>query len=266
MCSTQAMPSSSALCASMGPGITSPIACTEGTLVWNLSFTRTRPALSISMPRSWRPRPSVKGRRPMATRRTSASKVSASPPLDGSTVILTPSPLASALVTLWLRRILIPCFFMVRSKARLTSGSMAGTMLGRNSMTSTSAPRRDQTLPSSRPMMPPPITAIFLGTSLSASAPVELTTFSSSMVTPGRGVTSEPVARMMFLPASLTSSPSSPATVTSFAPVTLPQPLTYLTLFFLKRPSMPLVRPPTAFSFCFIILPTSMLTEPTSMP
>mmetsp|Transcript_9990 Transcript_9990/g.20226 ORF Transcript_9990/g.20226 Transcript_9990/m.20226 type:complete len:266 (-) Transcript_9990:495-1292(-) len=265
MCSTQAMPSSSALWASIGPGITSPMAWTEGTFVWNLSFTRTMP-LSISIPRSSRPRFSVYGLLPMATRTTSASSSSASPPLAGSTVSLTPESEATALVTLCSSLILMPCFFITLSKFLLTSWSIAGTMLGKNSMTSTSAPSLPHTEPSSRPMMPPPMTTIFFGTSLRAKAPVELTIFSSSMVTPGSGVTSLPVAITTFLASTLVSDPSSMATVTSLAPVTFPHPLTYLTLFFLKRPSMPLVRPPTAFSFCFIILPTSMLTEPTSMP
>ena len=38
------------------------------------------------------------------------------------------------------------------------------------------------------------------------------------------------------------------------------------TLFFLNRPSMPVVRPLTASSFCFIMPPRSSLTSPTVMP
>merc|ERR1719182_1034656 len=66
MFSTHAMPSSSALCASMGPSITSPKATTEGTLVRKCSSTWTRPSLSVSMPRFSSPSPSVKGRRRVA--------------------------------------------------------------------------------------------------------------------------------------------------------------------------------------------------------
>mmetsp|Transcript_7163 Transcript_7163/g.24624 ORF Transcript_7163/g.24624 Transcript_7163/m.24624 type:complete len:266 (+) Transcript_7163:505-1302(+) len=265
MCSTHAMPSSSALCASMGPGMTSPMAWMEGTLVWNLSLTKTRPR-SISIPRSSRPRPSVKGLLPIATRTTSASMCSCSPPSAGSTVSLTPSASATALVTLDLSLILIPCFFMTRSKFLRTSWSIAGTIFGKNSMTSTSAPSLDHTDPSSSPMMPPPMTTIFLGTSLSAMAPVDDTILSSSIWTPGSGVTSLPVASTTFLATTFSSPPSEVATVTSFAPVTLPHPLTYLTLFFLNRPSIPLVKPPTACSFWAIILPTSIATLSTWIP
>mmetsp|Transcript_4115 Transcript_4115/g.7090 ORF Transcript_4115/g.7090 Transcript_4115/m.7090 type:complete len:239 (+) Transcript_4115:527-1243(+) len=236
-----------------------------GMLVWNLSFTNTLPR-SISIPMSSSPSPLVKGLLPIATKTTSASSASASPPLLGSTVRFTPLSLASALVTLWDSLILIPCFFMTRSKFLLTSWSMAGTMFGKNSITSTSAPSLDHTEPSSRPMMPPPITTIFFGTSFKDKAPVDETIFSSSMVTPGSGVTSDPVARMMFFPSNLISSPSLPATVTSLAPVTFPHPFTYFTLFFLNKPSIPLVSPPTAFSFWAIILSTSMETLLTSIP
>ena len=56
--------SSSALCASIGPSITSPIAKMDGIFVLKCESTTTRPSLSVSMPISSRPRPSVKGLRP----------------------------------------------------------------------------------------------------------------------------------------------------------------------------------------------------------
>ena len=56
-------------------------------------------------------------------------------------------------------------------------------------------------------MYPPPITTIFFGTSLSFSAPVEETILSSSISSPGSGVTSEPVAMMTFLALSVWGSP-----------------------------------------------------------
>jgi hypothetical protein len=61
------------------------------------------------------------------------------------------------------------------------------------------APRRRQTLPSSSPITPPPITTMCSGTLASSSAPVESTTICWSISTPGSGVTDEPVAMMMFL-------------------------------------------------------------------
>jgi hypothetical protein len=69
------------------------------------------------------------------------------------------------------------------------SVSIAGVILSRNSTTVTSAPRRRQTEPSSRPMTPAPMTIIFFGTAFSDSAPVEETMRSSSTSTPGSGVT-----------------------------------------------------------------------------
>ena len=80
----------------------------------------------------------------------------------------------------------------------------------KNSTTVTCAPRRLHTLPISRPMIPPPMTTIFSGTSFKASAPVEETICSSSMVIepPGKGATSEPVAMMMFFASTSVSPPS----------------------------------------------------------
>ena len=52
---------------------------------------------------------------------------------------------------------------------------------------------------------------------------------SSSMGMFGRGVTSDPVAMMMFLPLTVWLPPSSKATSTSLGPLKLPQPLTYVT-------------------------------------
>src|ERR1700743_2823208 len=63
--SMQATASSSALCASIGPEVTSPITHTPGVgvLKWSLAIT---PRLSGVTPTVSRPRPSVYGRRPMA--------------------------------------------------------------------------------------------------------------------------------------------------------------------------------------------------------
>ena len=95
----------------------------------------------------------------------------------------------------------------------------------KNSIAVTSDPRRLQTDPNSTPMTPAPIKTIFLGTSLRLRAPVEETIFSSSNSIPGKGVTSEPVAIIMFL-ALMTSltAPSGPMTETSFCPEIFPWP------------------------------------------
>mmetsp|Transcript_31563 Transcript_31563/g.102856 ORF Transcript_31563/g.102856 Transcript_31563/m.102856 type:complete len:229 (-) Transcript_31563:250-936(-) len=212
------------------------------------------------------PSPWVYGRRPIATSTTSASMVSASPPFDGSTVSVTPVSEATALVTLLLSLNFIPCFWSERWNCFRTSASIGGTMLGRNSTTVISAPRRPHTDAISRPMMPPPTTTIFFGTSESASAPVEETMRFSSISSPGSGVTSEPVARMTFLVFNTSSPPSLSATVTSPLPVSLPAPFTYLTLFFLNKPSIPCVRPPTALSLAAIIFSRSRESPSTMIP
>ena len=82
-----------------------------------------------------------------------------------------------------------------------TSASKPGRIWSRNSTTVTCAPSRRQTEPNSSPITPPPMTTMRLGTSGSSSAPVESTIRSWSMVTPGSGVTDEPVAMTMFFAA-----------------------------------------------------------------
>mmetsp|Transcript_4127 Transcript_4127/g.12887 ORF Transcript_4127/g.12887 Transcript_4127/m.12887 type:complete len:224 (+) Transcript_4127:1413-2084(+) len=142
---------------------------------------------------------------------------------------------------------------------------MVGTMLGRNSTTVTSDPSRLHTEPISRPMYPPPMTTMRSGTDWSSSAPVEDTMVCSSMGTPGSSATAEPVARRTFFACSVSEpEPSLSATSTDPEPAapSLPQPLTYVTLFFLNRPSIPLVSPVTALAFCLIIAGTSMEMSP----
>jgi hypothetical protein len=84
--SAQAMPSSSALCASIGPGITSPIAQMPGTGVRKSVIGLDLAALVDREPRLVEAEPSVFGRRPIETSTASASSVSASPPAAGSSV------------------------------------------------------------------------------------------------------------------------------------------------------------------------------------
>ena len=148
--STQATPSSSALCASIGPAITSPIANTvpEGEVVLKCPSVATRPRSSSETPAASKFSPLRKGRRPAETSTTSASSSSAAPPLDDSSERTTPPPEDFfAPVTFVLSLNLKPCFVSERWNAFLISPSIVGTMLGRNSTTVTSEPRRDQTEP-----------------------------------------------------------------------------------------------------------------------
>ena len=111
----------------------------------------------------------------MASSTYSASMVSAAPPATGSTVRLTLDLPALAPVTLEPSLNWTPCLVSERWKVLAVSASMPGVMRSRNSTTVTSAPRRRQTEPSSRPMMPAPMTTRLLGTSGSDRAPVEST-------------------------------------------------------------------------------------------
>lgn len=84
----------------------------------------------------------------------------------------------------------------------LISTSRKGQILGPLLTTVTSVPRRAYTDPISRPITPPPITTIFLGIDFKTRAPVEETTYCSSVASPvdsGRPLGSEPVAIIIFL-------------------------------------------------------------------
>mmetsp|Transcript_8134 Transcript_8134/g.20721 ORF Transcript_8134/g.20721 Transcript_8134/m.20721 type:complete len:280 (+) Transcript_8134:513-1352(+) len=264
MVSTAAMPSSSALCASMGPLMQSPMAQIEGTWVRKCSSTSTRPCLSSARPMSSSPRPLVNGRRPVATSTTSVSMVSASPPEAGSMVTLTPLSETSVPVTLVFILKLRPCFLRTRSKPLMSSLSMPGQSESMNSTTVTSAPRRLQTEAISRPITPPPTTTMLLGTLSRSSTPVESTMRRLSLSTGqgGSGVGSDPVAMRMFFALTLWLPPPFRETATSLAPMILPQPLTQSTLFFLKRPSIPVQRPSTTERLWLMSASISMLTVP----
>ena len=208
----------------------------------------------------------MNGRRPIATNTMSASNTSAPPPLAASTETLTPFADVSVPTTFVPSLNLKPCFFSIRVKFFTTSASMPGKILSKNSTTVTSAPKRLHTEPSSRPITPPPTTMSFFGTSLSSRPPVEETILSSSMSTPGNGITSEPVAMTMFLVLISVTAPSSAVTDTLPAARILPVPWKTVILFFLNRKSMPAVLPSMTFCLCAIILARFSLGVPTSMP
>src|SRR5918993_1461006 len=245
MFSATAIPSSSALWASIGPGITSPIAQTPGTDVRNSWSVSIWPRLFVFSPIFSRPSPSVFGRRPIDTSTTSASIVSAVPPAARSALNVTALPLTFAPVTLVDRRNSKPCFLKILFDSLRTSPSMPGRIWSRNSTTVTCAPRRSQTDRSSSPITPPPMTTMCLGTCGRASAPVESTILAAALSTstPGSGVTEEPVAMTMFLAVTVRS-----PTLTVFGPSKVPRPFSHSILFFLNRNSMPPVRPFTAVS------------------
>ena len=226
-----------------------------------------RPRSSTSIPTFSKPRPAEYGRRPMATSTTSASSNSSLPPLAASTLTLTLSPLSSPLVTFVLSLNFMPCLPKIFCVIFAISASMPGPPIcPKNSTTVTSVPSLDQTDAISRPMIPPPITTIFLGISCSAIAPVLVMTFFSSIVKPGKGVASLPVAMMMFLARTLVSPPSFRLTAIVCSSANAPVPLMYSTLFFLNKNSMPFVRLVTDVSFAFIMFAMLTLTSLTSIP
>mmetsp|Transcript_37497 Transcript_37497/g.84556 ORF Transcript_37497/g.84556 Transcript_37497/m.84556 type:complete len:228 (+) Transcript_37497:554-1237(+) len=220
-------PSSSALCASMGPFTMSPIAKMLGMLVRKWSSTLTfRP--SSSTPTASKPRLSMNWRRPTQTRTTSDSQSVALPPAAASVLTLhMPFPSFSTPVTLVFSLKFMPCFFRIARNCLATSPSMpTPPMASRNSTTVTSDPRRAHTEPNSRPMTPPPMTVSFSGTLSKVRAPVLETICFSSRSMPGRLTTSEPVASMMFFVSMTFSPPSLSATLTELGLARVPWPLT----------------------------------------
>ena len=109
-----------------------------------------------------------------------------------------------------------------------------GKILGKYSMTSTSEPSLLHTVPISRPIIPAPITIIFLGTSFNSNAPVEVTIFFSSILMFGRWVASDPVAIIMFS-ACMRFLVFSPVISIEFAVMNFAVPIYFVTLFFLYR-------------------------------
>mmetsp|Transcript_27659 Transcript_27659/g.64873 ORF Transcript_27659/g.64873 Transcript_27659/m.64873 type:complete len:243 (-) Transcript_27659:483-1211(-) len=236
----------------------------EGTAVRKCSSTSIRPSRSVWMPRASRPSPSVYGRRPVATSTTSYLASFSFPPLLASVLRTTPSSSNLLSITLVLSWNLNPCFLRIVWNFLVTSASIEGQRRSMNSMTVTSVPRRDQTLPISRPMTPPPTTAMVWGMEAISRAPVESTILPAALSTGtgGRGVTSDPVARTMFLVSSDSVRPSLSSTETPLGPVREPLPLRYVTPCFLNRCSMPPVKPLTVAALPFCILATSIDTSP----
>mmetsp|Transcript_100284 Transcript_100284/g.146385 ORF Transcript_100284/g.146385 Transcript_100284/m.146385 type:complete len:238 (-) Transcript_100284:414-1127(-) len=221
-------PSSSALCANMGPATQSPIAKILACLVLKFSPMRMRLALSSSIPTLSNPRSSVRARRPTATRATSASILLISPPAAASVVSVTPSLRMSAAVTLVLNLKEKPRFFLSeRWKALMSSVSIVGHSRSENSTTVTLEPRRAQTEPSSSPMTPPPITTRCAGIFSSNKAPVEETQVRSVKSLKGKkdsSAGSEPVAIMVFLALICDLVPSSASISSVVASMNLPYP------------------------------------------
>ena len=138
-------------------------------------------------------------------------------------------------------------------------------IFGRNSTTVTSAPRRDQTEPSSRPMAPPPTTTSFFGTDSKAMAWSDETTVWPSNFMKGSSTGAEPVAMTKFFAETETVS-FSPLTDSEVAEVNVAVPVRTATLRALARRARPPTFLATTSSLRFSIVGTSMSTEPSLMP
>ena len=171
-----------------------------GLAVYQVLLIAILPNLFVSSPACSKPSPLVYGLLPIDNRTTSASRVSVLPSL----LTLACTPFSLLLVppsNLELNLNLIPYFLRILVKAKDTSLSRNGQILSVCWITVTSVPSLAYTDPISRPITPPPTTIILLGISLRSRAPVEVTTYSSSISSKpgGRLVGSLPVAIITFL-------------------------------------------------------------------
>mmetsp|Transcript_8631 Transcript_8631/g.15303 ORF Transcript_8631/g.15303 Transcript_8631/m.15303 type:complete len:202 (+) Transcript_8631:596-1201(+) len=199
-----------------------------GTFVRQFSSTLIfLPLSSICTPAASSPKLSKNWRRPTQTRTTSDSWLEESPPAAASVLTFTVLPVFSTPVTLVFIWKPMPCFFKRAINCLATSASIPKPpMESMNSTTVTLLPNRLHTEPSSKPMTPPPITVSRSGTCFSFRAPVLETMTSSSSSMPGKLITSEPVANMMFFASMLCSPPSRRSTLREVGPVSVPWPLT----------------------------------------
>ena len=181
------------------------------------------------------------------------------------------SPCTSALVTLVSTRISRPCFFSILPASFEMSLSAAAKKLGSASYTTTSAPRRRHTEPSSRPITPAPITPRRLGTAVKSSAPVESTIRSPSVLATGISIGTEPAARITFLAVIVVSLSSSRAVNLTFLSAPLPstkvpQPCSQSTPLPFSNAATPPVNCLTIPSLRSIIFSILIATSPVLIP
>jgi len=152
-----------------------------------------------------------------------------------------------------------------RAATLATSASAAARKFGRPSRIVTCEPRRFQTLPSSRPITPAPMTPRRLGTLSKSSAPM-LSTMCSPNFANGSSIESEPAARTTLLPLSSTVLPSCCFTVTTLPGCSWPKPWYAATLLALNSAAMPPVNCFTILSLRPIMVPTSIFASLVLIP
>lgn len=153
----------------------------------------------VSKPAFANSNPPVNGLLPIDKRTTSL--VTFYFPVFPSNVTSTPfSLLFTPLSNLVFIMNLIPCFFNIFNNYSEISTSKNGQILSVCYTTVTSVPSLEYTYPISKPITPPPTTIMDLGIFFKSNAPVEVTTYYSSIsnIPLGRVVGSLPVAIIMF--------------------------------------------------------------------
>ncbi len=161
-----------------------------------------------------------------------------------------------------------PCLSKAFLASLATCSSTAARKVGMPSSTVTSAPRRRQTLPISRPITPEPITPSFFGTALTARSTVVGQDLLLVKLHAGQGAGIGAGGHddllghqgLGVLPVTWISYPPSTALLKA------PRPWKKVTLFFLNRYRMPSLFCLTMASLRAIILLTSMATLPVLMP
>jgi len=193
-------------------------------------------------PASSRPRSSVSGRRPIATRTWSTSIFSAPPACSNGTTM--PSRLCSSVPTRASGWMPVPRRASARPSTSATSrsGPMGSTPCGSASSRVVCTPRSVNTEANSAPITPPPMTATRSGRAsrslLVAWSEVMIRSPSISM--PGRERGTEPAQMITARPLSVWS-----PTATVPSAVSRPRPSTTVTLRRRSRPDRPLCSWPT---------------------
>ena len=164
------------------------------------------------------------------------------------------------------KRISSPCFLKTLAASLAIWPSTAGKKLSSASSNTTLLPRRAQTLPSSRPITPAPITPSLPGTDWNSRAPVESTIISWSTGAGGMATGTEPAAIIIFSASKIDTVPSAAVTSTFLPANTFPAPSIVVTPLAWNKPPMPPIICATTPSLRLIMAGTSIVTSPVPIP
>ena len=159
-----------------------------------------------------------------------------------------------------------PCFLKSFRDSLAISLSAINKKLSIASITVTFEPNLAQTLPSSRPITPAPITPSVFGTSLKFKAPVLFTIFFSSNSAALISIGDEPDAIIIFFDSNISIELSSFVISTLVPAKTFPLPDKGVTLLAANKPLIPPVNCLTISFFLCIMEARSNSTLPILMP